>query len=51
MENPYAIEINQKMEDGTPLKVRLEKDAIPFNAAELHEALGRRYINKTSLLM
>jgi hypothetical protein len=49
MQDPDTIEVNQKMQDGTFFKVRLEEDAVPIDAAKLHKALGRRYVDEASL--
>jgi len=49
MNNPHAVEVDQKVSEGTFLIVCLEEHTIPVDAAEFHESLWRWNINESCL--
>ncbi|KAF8524066.1 hypothetical protein BU17DRAFT_7384, partial [Hysterangium stoloniferum] len=49
VDDPNAVEVNEKVEKRTAFIVGLEKDAIQIDAVEMHEALRSRNLNKAFL--
>jgi hypothetical protein len=44
VKDPNAVEVDEKMGCGPFFKVSLEEGTVPFDAAELHEALCGRNV-------
>lgn len=49
MENPDTVKVDQKMEEGSLLKVCLEENLVPVDSVKLHESLSRWNIDKSGL--
>ena len=49
MDDPYPVEVDQKVGNGTFLIVGFKKDFIPFNMAEFHVTLCRWDVDESLL--
>lgn len=49
MKDPDSVEVDEEMEEGATLVVRLEEGFVPFDFVELHESLSGWNVDETRL--